>query len=296
MAVTVELTLNGTTAAPGRYLTWAPSPASLRIVNADGAQAPVAVRVLTAPGSVGRHWFRTAPGAPPTTDLSLALDPGGAPAPFFLSGRFPAASRTDGDAVLQVRLKPGTQVISSTPTMVRIRKDAERLTTAERNRFLSALALLNNGGLGIFRRLPGVAHAGLLARGSRPGWLLALAPRVPARPRARAAEARPLRHAAVLALRPAGARSSSRPAFIGGPGPVAVIAPTNPLVAWRTDGQPGIPRTPLFDPKTSRATDPNFGPVSHRDRDDRRTPGRTGRCAPSSRATRTGWRTRASPA
>ncbi len=42
-------------------------------------------------------------------------------------------------------------MIATTPLMVRIRKDAETLTTAERDRFLSALARLNDRGAGLFR-------------------------------------------------------------------------------------------------------------------------------------------------
>ena len=36
------------------------------------------------------------------------------------------------------------------PTMVRVRKNANRLTTAERDRFLRALATLNGSGIGRF--------------------------------------------------------------------------------------------------------------------------------------------------
>jgi tyrosinase len=262
VAPRVELTLAGRTAATARYLTWAPTAATLRVTDPDGATAPIRVRLRTRPGSKGRHWFRTTPAAAPATTLTLDLATNGTPSPFLLSGRFGFASTADGDAVLQVRLGTTTTVLAEIPTMVRIRKDAEALTAAERNRFLSALARLNGAGLGIFRQFRD-SHT-LVAQDEAHGrdgfW--------------------PWHRAFLLDLErelqvldPSVAlpywrfdRPSPKlftPAFIGGPGPtVAVIAPTNPLVAWRTDNQAGIPRTPQFDPATSLATDPGFGPVS----------------------------------
>ena len=262
MAPRVELALGGRTAATARYLTWAPTPATLRVTDPDGATAPIRVRLRTRPGSRGRHWFRTAPAATPTTELTLNLATDGTPSPFLLSGRFGFASTADRDAVLQVRLGTTTTVIASIPTMVRIRKDAETMTTAERNRFLSALARLNNAGLGIFREFRD-SHT-LVAQDEAHGrdgfW--------------------PWHRAFLLDLERELQRLDpsvalpywrfDRPSpklftqtFIGAPGPtVAVIAPTNPLVAWRTDNQSGIPRTPQFDPATSLAADPGFGPVS----------------------------------
>ena len=37
MALTLELTLNGTLLPRGRYVGWAPAPAQLRVVDPDGA-------------------------------------------------------------------------------------------------------------------------------------------------------------------------------------------------------------------------------------------------------------------
>jgi tyrosinase len=262
VAPRVELALGGSTTATARYLTWAPTQATLRVTDPDGATTPIRVRLRTKPGAKGRLWFRTAPAAAPTPAMDLDLATDGTPSPFLLSGRFGFPSAADRDTSLQVLLGTTTTALAAIPTMIRIRKDAESLTTAERNRFLSALAQLNNAGLGIFRQYRD-SHTQVAvaeAHGRDGFW--------------------PWHRAFLLdlerALQTIDAsvtlpywrfdRPSPKlftPAFIGGSGPtVAVIAPTNPLVAWRTDNQAGIPRTPQFDPATSLATAPGFGPVS----------------------------------
>ena len=61
-------------------------------------------------------------------------------------GRFQSPSRADGDARITVRPATGNEVLHTVALMVRVRKDAQTLTFAERNRFLSALARLNERG------------------------------------------------------------------------------------------------------------------------------------------------------
>jgi tyrosinase len=51
---------------------------------------------------------------------------------------------------IQAKHGNGNQVIGSTPCTVRIRKNANNLTPAERDRFIAAFAQLNNQGLGRF--------------------------------------------------------------------------------------------------------------------------------------------------
>jgi tyrosinase len=77
--------------------------------------------------------------------MAVALDPGGQPSALFVSGEFGVPSVADGDTVFEVL--QGTAIVASVPVMVRIRKDAETLTAAERGLFLSALARLNDSGV-----------------------------------------------------------------------------------------------------------------------------------------------------
>ena len=61
------------------------------------------------------------------------------------------ASTRFGDVTVEVRERSSKRLLASQPTMVRIRKNANELTNAERDRFLLALAKLNGMGKGRFR-------------------------------------------------------------------------------------------------------------------------------------------------
>jgi tyrosinase len=140
--------------------------------------------------------------------------------------------------------------IATAGMMVRIRKNANNLTTAERDRFLSALGRLNNQGNGLFQtfRDMHVAASSPEAHGA-PGFL-------------------PWHRAFILDLerRLQGIDASvalpywrfDQPApniftmdFMGTTpaGKLnAVFGPANPLRFWKTDGVAGIQRAPGFDP------------------------------------------------
>ena len=253
MALTIEVRVNGTADTTGRYITWAPSPCQMRVTNADGGVSPITVRLRNKPGSRGRLVFRTRPDTGAVNELSVNLNPNGQPTTFFVAGDFGEPSREDGDAVMEVRR--GNVPVMTVPMMVRIRKDAETLTTAERNRFLSALARLNNRGDGLFKdfRATHLFDTSMEAHGDA-GFM-------------------PWHRAYMLDLERELQRidpSVSLPywrfdrpapklftqAFIGAPADAtgfARLAPTNPLRLWMTDGIPGISRDPVFDVATSGA-------------------------------------------
>jgi tyrosinase len=262
VAVTIEVRVNGTADASGRYVTWAPAPCELRVTDADGATAPITVRLRTRPRSRGRLVFRTQPAAAPVPELEVRLDHRGRPSSLFVAGEFGAPSRADGDAVLEVRRGTTTTVLASVPMMVRIRKNAETLTAAERNRFLRALARLNDRGAGIFRDFRNVhtddtsdeAHG---LDGFLPwhrAYLLDLE--------------RELQRIDPSVTLPywrfdQPAPKLFRTTFFGAPDAsgLARLSATNPLQLWMTDGIPGIDRSPLFDVTVSGADGP-LGPVT----------------------------------
>jgi tyrosinase len=141
VAVTVELSVNGSTDPTHRYLTWTPYPAQLRLVDPGGSLIPLRVELRNGQASVGRLRFRDDPteDGEETAQLDLPVD--GSPVPFLLSGDLGHPSVNDRDAVIEV-VADG-QVVDEFEFMVRIRKDAETLTTQERDRFLQAFADLN---------------------------------------------------------------------------------------------------------------------------------------------------------
>src|SRR5687768_17880567 len=101
MPTTIELTVNGSADPIGRYLTWTPYPAQVRLVAADVAVGPVPVLLRNAAGNVGRLLFRETAAEDGESEVSLALLVDGSPVDLLLSGEFMAASVDDGDAVVE---------------------------------------------------------------------------------------------------------------------------------------------------------------------------------------------------
>ena len=78
----------------------------------------------------------------------MAVPITGASVPFFVAGRFGRPSINNGDVRIEART--GTTLVGSVKVMVRVRKNANRLTTGERDRLVAAFAKLNNQGAGRF--------------------------------------------------------------------------------------------------------------------------------------------------
>jgi tyrosinase len=76
--------------------------------------------------------------------VTVAVSVSGLSVAFFVSGRFGRPSVNDGDVTLEAR--SGTALVGSVKIMVRVRKNANTLTSAERDRLVSAFARLNNQG------------------------------------------------------------------------------------------------------------------------------------------------------
>jgi tyrosinase len=248
-----EIILNGVTSAAARYVGWAPVPAQIRLTDPTGATGPVVVRLRNRNPAQGGQlaFYRTVPGAG-QAELRLTLPLAGTPVPFQLGGVFQRPSIQDGDAVVEASHLDTGQVLGLTPLMVRVRKDAETLTLAERNRFLLAFAAFNNRGLGRFSDFRNVhTSAGDPEAHGRAGFL-------------------PWHRAFLLDLErelqqidPSVALPYwrfDRPAprlftrdFMGVADPATgtvLFSGANPLQFWATDGTPGIVRRPRFNPRT----------------------------------------------
>lgn len=179
---------------------------------------------------------------------------GSATVRFWAGGRFGNPSSASGDTSIVIgRVNgPPSLVVA---VMVRIRKNANTLTDAERDRFLSALAQLNNQGAGPFQlfRDMHVSIAQAEAHGSA-GFL-------------------PWHRAYLLdlerelqAIDPSVALPYWRfdapaprlfdAAFLGTSNATGTVqfATSNPLQFWVTDSVPGIERRPEFDTATQPAT------------------------------------------
>src|SRR3954453_7460701 len=144
----IELRINNSIDPLSRYVSWSPSPSSIRLTNATGVLTPVTVQLRNKAGGGGQVVFRKTVNGTASSTLSVSLPLDGSSVKLFTSGRFGSASVADRDATIQVLR--GTTLIAEIPMMVRIRKDANTLTLPERDRFIAAFAKLNNQGAGRF--------------------------------------------------------------------------------------------------------------------------------------------------
>jgi tyrosinase len=250
-----EVTINASADPAAHYVTWAPARSQIRLADPGGATAPVAVRLRNrgAPGGGQVVFLAAVPGAG-QPDLQLSVPHTGAPLDFFVAGSFGRPSTADRDAAIEVVDTSTNQVLSTTPLMVRIRKNANALTPAERNRLRSALAMLNDRGMGRFADFRNVhTNAGSPEAHGAAGFL----------PWHRAflldLERELQRIDASVALpywrfdQPA--RNLFTRQFMGVADATGTLhfSADNPLQFWTTDGTVGIVRGPRFDTRTQPA-------------------------------------------
>lgn len=243
----VELQINNNPSFGAQFVSWAPSPCRIRVTNPAGATSPtvnvqITGRSTTTGGAVG---FRTGTTGAFADSVTLPVPISGVSVPFFMAGKFGRPSVNNGDVRVEARV--GTTVVGSVPVMVRVRKNANTLTPAERDRFVSALARLNNQGVGRFAdfRDMHTAVSSPQAHGA-PGFL-------------------PWHRAYLLDLErelqaidpsvslPYWRFDQAAPNiftrdFLGVSNSLGTVqfSPTNPLQFWRTDGVQGINRRPFF--------------------------------------------------
>jgi tyrosinase len=248
----VEIEINNSPSPQGQFVTWAPAPCRVRVSNPVGATAPtVNVQITSVSGpNGGAVRLRRGTSGAFASSLALQVPINGQSVNFFIAGKFGQPSSGNGDLKLEARV--GGAVVGSTPLMVRIRKNANTLTAAERNRLVSAFAKLNNQGLGRFVdfRNMHVNVSSPQAHGA-PGFL-------------------PWHRAYLLDLeRELQAIDASvslpywrfdRPApniftgdFFGTSDQLGTVRfnATNPLQFWKTDGVQGINRRPFFNVATA---------------------------------------------
>jgi tyrosinase len=247
MAMNVELQINNSDGPTARFVSWAPSPCRIRVTDPTGAPAPnvnirLTGRSVAAGGAV--VFRKTATGSF-TNSVTVAVPVTGASVPFFVAGKFGRPSVNNGDVKIEARA--GTTLVGTVQVMVRVRKNANRLTPGERDRLVAAFAQLNNQGAGRFTdfRDMHTSVSSPQAHGA-PGFL-------------------PWHRAYLLdlerelqAIDPSvslpywrfdqAAPNIFTTEFFGVSDQLGTVqfSATNPLQFWRTDGVQGINRRPFF--------------------------------------------------
>ena len=244
----VELQINNSSNPTARYVSWSPSPCRVRVTNPAGAPGPtVSIRMTgTSAAGGGRIVFRRNQTGPFSNTITLQVPTNGASVPFFVAGRFGFPSRADQDVRIDARR--GNTVVGTVHVMVRVRKNANNLTPAERDRLVAAFAQLNNQGMGRFADFRDMHTAlssaqGHGAKGFLPwhrAYLLDLE--------------RELQNIDPSVSLPywrfdQPASNLFTPEFFGVSDQLGAVAfsATNPLQFWTTDGVQGITRRPFFD-------------------------------------------------
>jgi len=146
----VELQINNSASPAARFVSWAPSPCRIRVTDPTGAVPPtVNVRITSVSvAGGGAVVFRKTSTGLFSNSLTLAVPTNGTSLPFFVAGRFGRPSVNNKDVKIEART--GATLVGSVQVMVRIRKNANALTAGERDRFVKALAKLNDQGAGRF--------------------------------------------------------------------------------------------------------------------------------------------------
>jgi tyrosinase len=236
---------------PGsRYIGWTPMASAIRLIDPGPIAGPVAVTLRNQNPAVGGQVLFSPGTTPLGGQITLNLPVNGASVFFWLAGLFGRPSVADGDASIEVRAADGT-VLSVTRLMVRVRKNANLLTSGERTRVVSALATLNSAGTGAFTRFRDM-HRELTSAEAHglPGFL----------PWHRAylldfeRELQRIDPSVSLPYwrfdQPAPNLFS--PDFLGVSDTSGIVrfSSSNPIQFWRTDGQSGISRWPFFNTAT----------------------------------------------
>jgi tyrosinase len=125
------------------FICWTPVKSRIRrLVSVNGTpDTPVVLSVApntSLSGDVGFLSSSSQLDAQPSTTLDVSLKSDGSWTEFFVVGR--KASVGARDVTIEAKQADGT-VVASSALMVRVRKNAEKLSPAERNAFLRALAV-----------------------------------------------------------------------------------------------------------------------------------------------------------
>jgi tyrosinase len=225
------------------FLTWKPVPVTIKATSVPTGQNPVVV-TLTSTGVAGLVFRSTLTGAP-TTTLAVTLTAPNYATTCFVAGAFGSPSVNLNDARVTATATSAAAippVVGQKTVTVRIRKNANTLSAAERDRFLLAYARLNNSGLGLYQTFRDM-HTAMSSGNIHGGpqflpWHRAFVLDIE----------RELQLINPMVTMPYWRFDALAPNvfnrnFMGGVLNGSIdIAPTNPLIAWRTDGVTGITR------------------------------------------------------
>src|ERR1044072_8735111 len=147
--VHVEIDIPGADVQGRVFVGWTPVQATARLVDGVGSTSTIDV-VFGNAGTVGLLNFAPTRTSTFASSVTRKLPLTGAPISFWIAGRFGRPSSSYGDAGIKAVQKTVGTLLAPRLLMVRVRKNAQTLGAAERDRFLTALGTLNGSGQGRF--------------------------------------------------------------------------------------------------------------------------------------------------
>lgn len=147
--MSLQILINNSGDPKAAYIGWTPRPC--KITSTDAVKRTVILRNKN-PNRGGQVVFMATAAGPARNELQLDVPANSSNVSFFIAGRFDRntgrgfPSTNDRDAVISIINKSTSAEIGSKALMVRVRKNANRLTAGERDRFLSAIVRLNQQG------------------------------------------------------------------------------------------------------------------------------------------------------
>lgn len=149
----IDVTFDATGSDGRAFLTWRPQKLTIRrLPSPDNNttiilenKGPVAVRFSFDPTDDPDDTFDD-----PFEAMALDLPMDGSPREVWVMPKFQSAGSNYGDTIIQITDLVTNDALWTQDAMVRIRKNANDLTNAERDKFLNAMAVLNDSGRGRF--------------------------------------------------------------------------------------------------------------------------------------------------
>ena len=142
----VFIEVNDTASGTDDYLCWSPIAARVRAVTDQRQPVPVVLNSISSTDSAVA--FSRVPDAPvsasnyrPSEQLNITLPSDGSWVPILVSGARPSSSGKD--VSIRAQSERNGASLGELSVMVRVRKNADKLTTFERELFLEALAQLH---------------------------------------------------------------------------------------------------------------------------------------------------------
>lgn len=253
--MSISIDFAGFGSAANVFLGYTPIQVTLTVQNRPTPSLPLTINVTSTGASTGAKlsFFPSLPSIA-ANSISLALPPNENTINFFVGGRFESWSTALNDGELTATIVAGSQSITGNRKVsVRVRRDANKMNATEVNRLLAAFAKVNNKGNGIYQALRDM-HTSLSSSTIHGGprflpWHRALILHLE----------RELQSFEPLTAVPYWRFDLSAPkifsaGFMGATTRTSnmVLAPTNPLTAWVTDGQPLWARRWISSPPSIR--------------------------------------------